>query len=882
MINPVIFNSLTIMIRIGRTKDIMTKVHGYIRYFLLSTFIVLPVSTNVRSQESRTSIPWHIKGAAIRFRIEKDDDYSLIPNVSLLDIEPDKKSANVKKWIEKNRWNERRRINGRLHQNLLPSFGSSPMIYNLHKDFTHFVARAGFIDGADPNASVSFELYADKRLFFRTGPLTMQRPLVEINAAIPARTKQLKLVTKAPDNKYYRWAKWIDPGFMLRGQYPNVSLVRIYAPGYNLEDFVPEILATSSGDRVNSRILFVQQGEPMDILFESPKASPSYLVYLVPKDRYRQSSSPWQGQAGLVLETKWTKRGFQPSDRLPQFIEAFNSIDEPVGRSLVDNIHHSFPIHRMPEYNKNNSSMESGFGLYYYQGFFQVNKNGKYIFATISRWDSYLIIDDKLVVSWPGKHDIPGGIRGEKQGSVSLQPGIHKLEYYHYSPWGRMYSVAAWKKPNEKLRVMTRGDFVPVGRYKATSSGFNDPNKVHAGFEWSTIDDFRLEQTGPSFVAMRFKAVKPAGSKYSYRWTFDDGTIATGDTIDHVFLRPALRKVQLRVSLEDKLLAQAVHDVYVHGLWDKCLTDSSNIDFFDKIIQERNLDKAPADDLINLFTMAEEADRPDWKKLATAVLGDSLARLVQESDNTEFIFDFGQYLYSTELRNYDKALELFGLIQKKSSFAKSVHQKAMIYQAEVLTKYFGKNQETLKILNQLQIQKLTNNDLIRRATTTKALAMLALGQTEAAIELIQQLNASSQSANKVNQEIKHSGLMRHARLLAENQDDPNQLDYAMANIETIITEDPLKVISPTINLIKLDIYLARKEFQVAFYLTERLEELQLNGYDRAQILSHQVMATCGMKDMEKAKSIYAQLSNDYPYSPAVAEAKKAIIQTFGQ
>jgi len=160
--------------------------------------------------------------------------------------------------------------------------------------------------------------------------------------------------------------------------------------------------------------------------------------------------------------------------------------------------------------------------------------------------------------------------------------------------------------------------------------------------------------------------------------------------------------------------------------------------------------------------------------------------------------------------------------------------------------------------------------------------MLGLGQAKGAVELIQKFSGSEAASGKVKQQIKHSGLVRRARLLAETQDDPNQWDNAMTMIETIVAEAPAKAFAPNVNLVKLDIYLARKEFAAAMHLTERLRRLQLNDYDRAEVLTRQVVASCGLKDMDKARSVYAQLSRDYPYSPAIAEAKNAIMQTFGR
>jgi len=822
------------------------------------------------------------KDAPVRFRIEKDDDQSLIPEVSLLDLPPDKKSESVQKWIKEHRWGERRRFQGKLCQNCLPAFGSKGFKYNLHKDFAHFVARAGIYDSTDPNTVVIFEAYADERRIFRSDRVTRRNPMVEVNAGIPPRSKQLKLVVVTDEGRFRNRARWIDPGFVLRGRYPLVSFARIYAPGYDVANLAPEVFATTSGDRVQSRVLSAARGEAMEFFFESPVGNPSYLVYLVPKGRSRETSSSWRPEAGLILETRWTRRGLKSSDGLPEFRVAFDRA-EPVGRSLVDDIQQTFPIHQMPKYDGGGLPQKGGYGFYRYTGFFHVPKKGQYRFATISRWDSYLSVDDKEVVSWPGQHDYRGGRRGEKKGTIALEPGIHKLEYFNYNRWGQMFAVAAWKRPDEELRAMTRTDFLPLGRFKATSAEYNDSNKAYAAFEWSVADAFRLEQAGPSFVTMRFKAIRPERlTRYEYRWTFDDGTVATGETVDHVFLRPGLRNVQLDVSLAGEHLARTAHDVHVHPAWDKCLTYIDNIDDYDKVIKERALDKAPPDDLVNLFTLAEDAERPDWKNRAATVMTEHVDRLVRESENTDFILDFGQYLQSPKFKEYDKALRLFSLLLEKSGRDQRTSRRGTICLAELLITYFGRNDEALRLLNQLQIQNISN-DWRRRAIVARAQAMLALGQTAEAIDLVRQHSSSSSNpADAAKQQIKHAGLMRHARFLTGIKDDPNQLDHAMTNLETVIAEDPMKVFSPVVNLIKLDIHLARDEFQAALHLTERLKQLQLNDYDIAQVLTRQVVALCGMKELNKAKSTYAQLNKDYPYSPAIAQARQAIIQAVGQ
>ena len=281
-------------------------------------------------------------------------------------------------------------------------------------------------------------------------------------------------------------------------------------------------------------------------------------------------------------------------------------------------------------------------------------------------------------------------------------------------------------------------------------------------------------------------------------------------------------------------------------------------------------------------TRPDKSARPDWKKLATNGLLGNLAGLVQESEDMDFLFDFGNYLLGPELKQYGKSLELFNRLRQKSGAKTSVRQKAGICEAEILTGYFGKNDQALAVLKQLPAADSMREELARCSILAKAQATLGLGRTNEAVELIEQLSASSDSADKAKLKIKHTGLIRHARVLADNQNDPNQLDFAMANIETVITEDPSKIFSPGLNLVKLDIHLARAEFQAAFHLTGRLKNLQLSDYDIAEILTRQVFASCGLKDMEKAKAVFARLSSDYPYNPATEKAKQAIIQAIGR
>ena len=849
----------------------------HIRRLLFAAATALLICGIGSAAETGRSVSWHLEDAAFRFRIEKDPAYSQIPDVHLSDLKKKRKWAG-----------SYYRLNGKVYKKGITMSCPGEASYKHEKQHRRFVALAGLNDRADSDMSVSFEVYADKRRLYRSGPLTKHMPPIEINVGVPTTAKQIKLVTTGSDMKGRRWASLVNAGFLLRGKNPDVSFARLYTPGFDARDF-EAVVFTTIGQRVPSRLFWTQQDEPMEILFDNSYGSTIYFVYLVHKNKYKAVPSSWEPKAGVTLETRYVpaaNRKFQISNF--KFDEVWDDVAEPVGRSIVDSIHHSFPIHHLSDLKVKKPRL----ALYRYEGFFRTEEAGEYVFATASNWSSHLLVDGNLVISWPGEHNYRAGIKGQKQGKISLGAGVHKLEYLNYSPWGKMFTLAAWQRPQEKLSLMTRGDFLPVGRFVATAIGYKDLTKdggsprqgqARASFKWQITDDWRLDQGKAALVRMRFDVLSwgvhrdkaKRNVDYAYRWKFDDGKIETGESIEHVFLRPQMRTVTLEVLKNQEVIAEVRQKIHVHLLWDKIQLEPGNKQAFEKAISESDFSKVPIGDIVNLYAFADGLKRQQWKQQAVVALMKRMDELVVESQHQRFCLELGQYLRSAPVRQYEQALKLFSRLREKSAGNPVVRQDAMVSQAELLVQCFGKVQEALKILNQLEERKL-DKKIIARFRMAKAEALIALGQVEEAREILQNLQTNSSG---IKQGVKYIGLLRHARQLADNTDDPEQLDYAMEKVEVIIADDPVTLLMPNLNLIKLDVHLARKEYLVAFYLAERLNKLELSNYYRSQILVRQIKALCGIKAVDQAKVIYETMMTNYPYSPAVAEAKKAIVET---
>ncbi len=813
--------------------------------------------------ESGRSVPWHLDNAAFRVRIEKDPAYSQAPDVHLFDSG---KSEDERQWN-----GSYYRLNGKVYKKGITMSCPGKATYKHKKEYRRFVALAGLSDRAEPNMSVRLDIFADKRRIYRSEPITKYMLPIEINVGLPSTAKNIRLETTGTDMKGKRRLSLVDAGFLLRGENPEVSYAKLYMPGYDARDFEP-VIFTSIGQQVPCRIFQAKQDVPMEILFDNSRGSTIYFVYLVQKDRYKPASTVWEPKVGVTLETRYTTKNYPECKELSGLLKVWGDAAKPVDKTLVDNVHHSYPIHHISDL----EGTKPRLALYRYEGFFKIEKAGQYVFATASNWASHLLVDGKVVISWPGEHSYRSGIRGQKQGKVSMEAGVHKLEYLNYSPWGEMFTLAAWQKPKEKLGLMTRDDFLPVERFIATAIGYKELTKDGGSFKWQVIDDWRLDQGKEAMVRMRFDVMEAKqDGYYSYRWKFDDGKIQTGKSVEHVFLRPQMRAVTLEVLKDDSVVAEVRQKINVDVISDKIQLEPGSEQAFEKAVSESDFSRLPISDIVNLYAFADGLERQQWRQEAVAALMKRLNELVSDSQHWNFCLELGQYLRSASVRRYEQALTLFGLLSEKSAGNSSVYQSAIVSQAELLIQCFGKTQDALNILNQLEKRKQLDNKIITRFRITQAEALIALGQAEQARELLQNL----QSAKNNKQEVKNIGLLRHARQLADDTEDPEQLDYAMEDIEKIIADNPLNLLTPSLNLIKLDVHLARKEYLIAFYLAERLDKLELSNYYRSQMLVRQVKALCGIRAVEQAKVIYESMTTSYPYSPAVAEARKAIVET---
>ncbi len=142
---------------------VLSKEH--MRRLLFATTAALLICGVGSATEAGRSVPWHLKDAAFRIRIEKDSAYSQIPDVHLSDLKK-----------KKNWTGTYYRLNGKVYKKGITMTCPGKATYKNQKQHRRFVALAGLNDKADSDMSVILEVFADKRRLYKSEPVTKHKP----------------------------------------------------------------------------------------------------------------------------------------------------------------------------------------------------------------------------------------------------------------------------------------------------------------------------------------------------------------------------------------------------------------------------------------------------------------------------------------------------------------------------------------------------------------------------------------------------------------------------------------------------------------------------------------------------------------------------------
>ncbi|MFO7937054.1 MAG: hypothetical protein R6V06_05540 [Kiritimatiellia bacterium] len=299
--------------------------------------------------------------------------------------------------------------------------------------------------------------------------------------------------------------------------------------------------------------------------------------------------------------------------------------------------------------------------LHRYDGTLVIDKPGNTVFCTASTDASFLLINDKEVASWPGKHDVREGLDGSKRGSLNLKAGLCRFTYLHANSGKTSYAIAAMVAPGDKEHYVFSPDMFTQAAYAYVGPLVKRDGQKQADFIWEnsymvTIRDHALHE-------MVFEATDMGDKNAVYEWEFGDGVRRKGKKVKHLVFRRGDFPVKLRISGGGKrtICSQVVNVVPRYGQSER--DDKRAIALIEQAVkQEKELDIQPEGyALISrgwFFFMRE----PDAAAFAPRVL--AAVERISEDDLNEVLIELALGVQQVD-EQYELAEKCFKMILEK-------------------------------------------------------------------------------------------------------------------------------------------------------------------------------------------------------------------------
>jgi tetratricopeptide (TPR) repeat protein len=285
---------------------------------------------------------------------------------------------------------------------------------------------------------------------------------------------------------------------------------------------------------VKHRVLQTGPGDFVRVAFAASREVSRYYVY------YGNPKAPapeaWEPQRGVLLEARRWPGG--RSDRLDQ-VQAVWARAAPLGADFVSHV--SFGYNPFGE-----SDVPA---VFHFTGWFSPPASGTYTVDISSNGGSWLFIDGKEVVSWPGPHPPTSHSRHAQE--IVLTPGLHRLDFWNVNqgPFVATTMVAAWELPRTgHFEPISPKAFAPVVQASLVQTDMPGERLVADFFAKGASEAWWPDQYA---VRMQFKNLSKGFSPTQgarLEWDFGDGQKSTVADPTHIYLAAGDYAVTLKCS----------------------------------------------------------------------------------------------------------------------------------------------------------------------------------------------------------------------------------------------------------------------------------------------------------------------------------------------
>ncbi|HBC88114.1 MAG TPA: hypothetical protein DCZ94_14280 [Lentisphaeria bacterium] len=354
----------------------------------------------------------------------------------------------------------------------------------------------------------------------------------------------------------------------------------------------------------------------------------------------------------------------------------------------------------------NNLLGENKNTIHSYDGDIKIGKAGSYRFYSASTDASFILIDGKPVVSWPGRHDPWKGANNEVFGDVVLAEGIHKFRYLHANNGDWLCAVAGILLPGEKKNgVIPKNSFTDV--YKASAGPLEDGGgKPVPEFSWDNRQMIYFDSD--CMHEVEFTASVPADLKVQkIKWDFDDGTSGEGAKVSHLYFKRWMYHVTMTVELAGGRQMKQKQDVQVNYRFGQ----SENDDNLTNEIMKKAVQQESSGGIQDEGYNAIITSMIFYKQKKEAETFYQKSSLMKKSPATERLFDFLDKLVvarMAETENYKAAIDAWDAFLQKAQ--EPMKSRALLKKAELLVGPLGDPQKGLEILNGIRNASLSDRE----------------------------------------------------------------------------------------------------------------------------------------------------------------------------